>query len=183
MRFYLELPATTAVAEPAELWVRLVTPDGKKLLNHAEVDLAQPSQFASIDDSPAQPMHDEAIQLAASESLPNSSPAPRPLDLDDGWTIARPGEPAGGDARHVAASEWRTSSEPIPTVTQDVSRASRVSDSTSRARAAKLPAAPAPPYKRPTWTAERPTTANAALITDASKNASLRPRPSWSATR
>ena len=183
MRFYLELPAETAVAEPAELWVRLVMPDGNKLLTYAEVHLEQPSQFASIDDRPAQPMHDEAIQLAASESPPNSSPAPRPMDLDDGWTIARPGKPAGGDVADSPSSAWRASSEPIPITIRETRLASRMSDSTPHARAAKLPAAPAPPYKRPTWTAERPATANAAQISDASENASRRPRPSWSATR
>jgi hypothetical protein len=183
MRFYLELPAETNVVEPTELWVRLVTPNREKLLTHAEIDLTQPGQFASSSTRPSQPVRDDAIRLAASATPQRTSPEPRPAVLDDGWTIARPGEPASGEASNDEPSQWRTSSEPIPVMAQDTSRARREPDSTRQATDAPRLAPRESPYKRPTWTSERPSASNAVGAKDGSKNASQRQRPLWSATR
>jgi hypothetical protein len=184
MRFYLELPSETAVTDPAELWVRLVMPDETKLLTHAEVNLIQPSQFASMDDMPEEPVDDEAGQIAASVSPTRSAPEPRPMVLDEGWTIARPGEPAGSEEADIAESAWRASSEPILAVVQEATRASRVVESTRQSHTREQGSRPpAPAYKRPTWTADRPASSNSAQLTAPAKNGSPRPRPAWSATR
>jgi hypothetical protein len=184
MRFYLELPAQAKLTPPTELWVRLVPQDGDKLLTHAEVRLTQAGRFASTDREPASSNGKEAIQLASfTEQI--AAVAPRPaVDLADGWTIARPDDGVAVGTDTGPASEWRSSSETISVMPQAAYVTGQAADSRPEVRvAASAGAESRRPYKRPTWTADRPITMGAAKANTKPQRLSPPQRPSWSATR
>jgi hypothetical protein len=106
--------------------------------------------------------------------------------LEGDWSVARPGEPANlPSAEEVLTGGWRTSSEPITVVTQAsaiakpdapvVRQAQHVEDGNENK--------PAPAYKPPTWSPDRPS--ESALLSEIGepRDTGLRKRPAWSATR
>jgi hypothetical protein len=114
-RFHLELPADLPQHERTELWVRLVSDDGMKLLASAPVELHQAGTFASAPQTQHDGTHSSpVIQVNYEAPNPNAVRVPTtPSPSGDGWSIARPGEPQRLDeADHP--STWRPSTEPMP---------------------------------------------------------------------
>ena len=171
MRFYLELPPDTPVGEATQIWVRLVSSDGDKVLAYTEIQLDRPGQFASHLDRPA--ATDIPARIVS-----------RVIEGD--WTIARPGEPANlPTADEESSGGWRTSSEPIPVVVQASATAEAVSGPVQQAFHTEAATKPAPPvYKPPTWSPERhPTAASSDAVERQTVRRSVASRPSWSSTR
>lgn len=181
IRFYLELPEDAA-AESTQLWVRLLPSAGGKVLAHAPVDLRQPGEFTSRIDkkgNDAREITSEEPVTAAVYSEPTGGAPPDKSDLyDGGWTIARPGEPAGlPTAEDQSDGEWRASLEPPPPVvaaSKPARPTPRVHRPTTRLKAAKTAVTG---IRRPSgWSPDRPTY-SAAIVPPAAT------RPRWSATR
>lgn len=55
MEFHLELPAGTPTDVGTEFWVRLIRPEGGKVLEHVPVDLRQPGTFGALPEVDARP--------------------------------------------------------------------------------------------------------------------------------
>lgn len=198
IRFHLELPADTAATDASELWVRLLPRGGGKLLAHTEIDLLQPSLFSSKGDvvpsgivATAGDDADEAPVVAAvyeesayektdfEESSPTEGSPESGEMFDGGWTIARPGHPAGlAKNNDDDSSEWRASLEPPPTVTAHSTPARpkpRVSRPRESSKTREMAASKQP---KPTgWSPDRLNGSSASSPRTASS------RPSWSATR
>jgi hypothetical protein len=184
MRFYLELPAQTAPTEPTELWVRLMPQNGDKLLTHAQVLLAQVGEFSSTGSEPVESVANEAVELASFEGQTDAVLPQPAVDLANGWTIARPDSVVPIGAETSPASEWRATSETIPVVTRAAPATEQIVGSRPDIPAAAKAHSESPqPYKRPTWTAERPTTTDAAKARTKPQGISQPQRPLWSATR
>ncbi len=197
IRFHLELPADTAATDATELWVQLLPRGGGKLLAHTAIDLLQPNLFSSKgnempgDVLTAAGETDEAPVVAAvyedasydEPDIEKSSPMDvSPLNgemFDGGWTIARPGRPAGlANSDDDADSEWRASLEPPPTVTAH-SAAARPKPRVSRPREA-TETRDIVARKQPKPAGWSPDRSNASA---ASSSRTASARPSWSATR
>ncbi len=194
IRFHLELPSDSPAVDASELWVRLISSHGGKLLAHAAIDLQSPSRFSSKSEMPRQLDSEESPIVAAvyedagpeqsladepiEETLDNDVPPVKTEIFDGGWTIARPGQPAGlPDEVGEVKSSWRASLEPPPTVMAN-SEAARPKPRVSRPQettATRKVAAASPTPKRTAWSPERQVSA------DATRTAAA--RPSWSATR
>jgi hypothetical protein len=196
IRFHLELPADTAATDASELWVRLLPRGGGKLLAHTEIDLLQPSLFSSKAEAPSGILTaagdaDEAPVVAAvyEESADDETAVDQtsPTDVspvsgemfDGGWTIARPGHPAGLPKNNDDdSSEWRASLEPPPTVTAHSATAQpkpRVSRPRESAKTRDMASVKSP--KPAGWSPDRLNGSSANSPRTASS------RPSWSATR
>jgi hypothetical protein len=134
---------------------------------------------------------DEATAVAASHeevsydetAIEESSPADTsPVSgemFDGGWTIARPGHPAGLPKNvDDDNSEWRATLEPLPTVTAH-SAAARPKPRVSRLRETTETRnmAAAKPPKSAEWSPDRLPGSTANSPRSASS------RPNWSATR
>jgi hypothetical protein len=196
IRFHLELPPETPTTDGTELWVRLLQGRGAKLLAHAPIQLHEPSLFSSR--SEVGPKNDASSHLGPnSESLaagkdqnhdsgrqPDKEAMPggvASLDAeisDGGWTIARPGRPAGvAEAGMAETNDWRATLEPPPSVMASGATAKpkpRVSRPPQSRQARN--GASAKTLKRPPWSPERtPGTPG-----NVSRTAT---RPTWSATR
>lgn len=207
IRFFLELPADSAATEAKKLWVRLFSRRTGRLVADSAIDLSQPSLFSSRDGmtSSANSMvssHEEspvvtasfaehdgdveqvAVEEVAAEEDGDTGESREVAAIstgmfDGGWTIAKPGKPAGlPEAEEHAASEWRASSEPPPEVTS-TEVAVREKPRVSRPREAIIPQLePAPQtLTRRTWSPER----SGESAPRGSRTAGR--RPSWSATR
>jgi hypothetical protein len=197
IRFHLELPADTAATDARELWVRLLPRRGGKLLAHTEIDLLQPSLFSSkADVVPGDVLttsgyaDDAPVVAAVYEDVSDDEPAIEETSLTDvtpvsgemfdgGWTIARPGHPAGlPKSDEDDSSEWRASLEPPPMVTAD-SAAARPKPRVSRPRESTethdIAASKQP--KPIEWSPDRLKGSSASSPRTAAS------RPSWSATR
>jgi hypothetical protein len=190
MRFYLELPDDTLIGQATQIWVRLLPPDGAKLLAHAEVDLQRPGEFASdgggtprgVQDNPPEP------SAVTEDSTATWSNVATEL-IQSGWTTARPGKPESpndppetAQADSKGAGRWRTSTEVIPLASHTRSPAAgprAVKRANHSIDESTLP----PTYHRPTWTPDRPRTASASPDRVSRQGASHVQRPSWSATR
>jgi hypothetical protein len=182
LRFYLELPADTECTEPAEIWVRLMPADKDKLLTHAEINLAKPGKFSSHGEENGMLTLGEAVQAVDAKNSPNEAMQSTPLLAAEGWSIARPDGVA--QAESPASTEWRASSEPIFAVAQDASPASRGVGLVGENRDGALAHDAFPPqYKRPTWTPDRPDSADVLPAKITTESGSHPQRPSWSATR
>jgi hypothetical protein len=196
IRFHLELPPETPIAEGTELWVRLLQRRGAKLLAHAPIQLHEPSLFSSR--SEVGPKNDASSHLgpdpestAAGKDENPDSGRPHVKETisggvasvnseisDGGWTIARPGRPAGVAEAGVAESnDWRATLEPPPSVmasgatAKPKPRIRRPPESTQARNGAS-----ARTLKRSPWSPERtPGTPG-----NESRTAT---RPTWSATR
>jgi len=171
MRFYLELPPDTPIADNSQIWVRLVPPGRDKVLAHAPIQLDRPGQFAShVEEPTATPI---PVSIAANL-------------IESEWTIARPGQPANLPKKDDDPSGgWRTSSEPIPAVVQ-VSTAPEALSRPIQQVIHTDPVAPAPPpvYKPPTWSPDRQRITAQSNAGDGEANRqSVASRPAWSATR
>jgi outer membrane murein-binding lipoprotein Lpp len=157
IRFQIELPEDTPLPKASELWVQLVQ-DGSRVVAHAELDLQQPSTFASTDDeSPYQVAMEDRAVISAVYNDGGEVPPVRSEVLDAGWSIARPNEPAGipGEGE---SEEWRASSEPPPEAIATPRPASSVYSPKHRvARSTKSKSAWSPDrLGRPSRTATRP---------------------------
>ncbi|MCI0331812.1 MAG: hypothetical protein L0228_01135 [Planctomycetes bacterium] len=195
IRFHLELPSDSPAIDASELWVRLISRHGGKLLAHAAIDLQSASLFSSKSKMPPQQMDSEEPPIVAAvyddagpdhfladepieESLEGDIPPVETEIFDGGWTIARPGQPGGlPEENDEAKSSWRASLEPPPTVSAN-SEAARPKPRVSRPRETTetREAAASPTPKRTAWSPER-----RALSAESARMAKA--RPSWSATR
>lgn len=125
MRFQIELPEGTAVGENSQLWVRLVSSDGAKLLSHANVDLTKPGQFAS-NTNRIWPSEETVVAASyeepanpAEQNVPSADVA---ASLTEGhWAVAAPGQPSNlPEGFDTEAKGWRASNESIPPVMANV---------------------------------------------------------------
>jgi len=182
IQFNVELPPETSVAEVSEMWVRLLPHGGEKVLGHAAIDLQQPGEFNSHPDEEiaSEPSQENTVATAAYDELPANSP-PVESDLyDGGWTIARPGDPAG--ASKEPSSQWRASMEPPPTVVAD-GKPARPTPRVSRAAPRRHIAKPAGVTHKPGgWSPERARRRRPGALPQ-SPTATTAERPRWSATR
>ncbi|HEX2473177.1 MAG TPA: hypothetical protein VHK01_00440 [Lacipirellulaceae bacterium] len=187
MQFFLELPADTPIVDSTELWVRLVGHDASKTLAHADVDLAMPGLFASVEPTVPQtaPTSMPAIETVDENEM--SIPARIAASLVEGdWSIARPGEPANlRSPEELVNGGWRTSSEPIAVVAQATAVAAPARPVVQQASHVEDLADRQPPrtYKPPTWSPDRPCKVVTRPNDSARKEAALSKRPAWSATR
>jgi hypothetical protein len=195
IQFNLELPPETPAPSATQLWVRLLPRRGEKLLAHAEINLHEPSKFSSNAErrtgaSPAPGGEDAILLTAAStenalhgaapvddESQPRTTPAISSI-FDGGWTIARPGHPAGLTTHdNDATSAWRASLEPPPSVTANseaVMPMPRIRQPSESTESGDVAVAKKPEPR--SWSPERSANTTAADSQTAS-------RPTWSATR
>jgi hypothetical protein len=121
LRFRLELPGDAPLEAPTEIWVRLVTEQGEKLLASAPIDLRQPGGFASQPFVAASENQPGAAREVATASFQEDAghialAEPEAASGGDGWTIARPGLSAavGASVTQNQPPIWRASSEPLP---------------------------------------------------------------------
>jgi hypothetical protein len=179
--FNLELPTGTPVTTSNELWVRVVPQDGGKLLAKASVDLVQPGAFASRVEQPPQAPK-IAAQIADAAGVDTVLPASYTMSTagEDGWQLARPGEPANLPTETEALNGgWRAATQPLPEVvaqttpTEPSPREKRPKRESKTASANSVDRAAA-------WSPDRP--GETAKSTSASDGATQR-RPRWSATR
>jgi hypothetical protein len=195
IRFQLELPPETPAREATQLWVRLLPRRGEKLLAHAEIKLHEPSMFSSkperASDAPPAQRGPADISLAAAapdntfngvapvneESQPKSQSAGSAI-FDGGWTIARPGHPAGltTDGEDTT-NAWRASLEPPLSVIADGEaarpkpRVIRPRESTESGNADMIKT-----RKPKMWSPER-------SASSAARDSRTASRPAWSASR
>lgn len=182
MRFHIELPAGTTSTGTTELWVRMVTKNGEKSLNHAAIDLSQAGVFSSRADKlwPA-----EESVIAANYTEPASKPDAGKAERVNGsadvtasvsegsWAVARPGKPANlPDGVDEAGGGWKATSTAIPAVVASKLPAAskpgrRGSDESSKRTSDRT----AEVEQRPAWSPERTSSSSQAA------------RPVWSATR
>ena len=204
----LQLPTEVPADRPLELWVRLVTGEGEKVLAHTPLELDRPGQFASPiatptttverdDESvPAHTGPDPIRHAVVNESHPAGNSGGTLQQSD--WQTARPGEiaqPVGSQAQSV--SDWRTATQPIPAApeppiypTPQPRGGMVVRGSPDPARYGESPT-PAPDKPRPPkWSPDRPRNAGAATAArdDATGSPSIDhilppPRPVWSPSR
>jgi hypothetical protein len=125
--FPLQLPPGAPTSRPLELWVRLLPEDGEKVLARSMIDLSRDGQFASADVKPAPTSgkQRQPVELASAE-VPVEATTERPQrirsrhrnsrDLENGWTIARPGERPESQAAAKSASDWKIATRPVPEV-------------------------------------------------------------------
>jgi hypothetical protein len=128
MRFHLELPPEAPSDIPVELWARVISPDGTRLVCHVPINLQAAGQFTSM------PV-DEAVHFAAAESEPIADETPvdvvdrdavqpasytAPEPADGGWTIARPWEPGDSSVAKALGGEWRAATQTPPEVVASV---------------------------------------------------------------
>jgi hypothetical protein len=190
IRFHIELPEGTSVGENSQLWVRLVSSDGAKLLSHASVDLTKPGLFSSKA-SKIWPSEETVVAASYEEPVNPAEQAPPPADvattMNEGhWAVAAPGQPANlPEGFDTEAKGWRASNEPIPPVMANVADESpreslnklrdQIRHSQQEAASKKVAekAAEKAPVVRPGWAPERSGQAPQRVAT----------RPSWSATR
>lgn len=190
MRFLIELPEGTTVGDNSQLWVRLVSSDGAKLLSHASVDLTQPGQFASKTN---RVWPSEETVVAASYEEPvnpaeqNAPSADVATTLTEGhWAVAAPGQPSNlPEGFDTEAKGWRTSRVPIPPVMANFAEESpreslnklrdqiRHSQQEAASNKTAEKVAEKAPVVRPGWAPERAGQSPQRLAT----------RPSWSAKR
>jgi hypothetical protein len=195
IQFHLELPPDTPTSEETQIWVRLLKRGGAKLLAHADIKLGEPGLFSSRaetgrdDGKPFGAIRDAApmaataneegaiARQAGGRSLATGETAVNSEMIDGGWTIARPGQPAGipKDAA-TDNNDWRTSHEPPPSVTAS-SAAAKPKPRVSRPRESRGPRnltkakTPTPATWSPDRAGGTPGTVRTAT------------RPTWSATR
>jgi len=188
IQFNLELPADTPISKDTQIWVRLLQRGGAKLLEHADIKLEEPGLFSSRstdgreDAAPAgsgrgaAPMAATADEHGATTAQTGQAAIGSEM-IDGGWTIARPGRPAGmakdGEANN---SDWRASLEPPPSITVR-SPAAKPKPRVSRPReprsSGNLTKTKTP--KSATWMPDR--------SADAPTGVRTATRPTWSATR
>jgi hypothetical protein len=190
MRFRLELPADVRLDRPVELWVRLLHDDGEKLLASVPLDLREPRGFASAPFAPmleqAKPAAPVAVASAVVSAVAETDDSPYVamqflMNADDGWTIAKPGQPAISTKASRNEGEWRTATEPLPIV---VAAAPAKRPQIVAPAAIQAPAEsagnPAPPVWSPDRSGENPTAT-------ASRESSARQSPTalsgWSPDR
>jgi hypothetical protein len=158
LEFPLQLPPEAPTDRPVELWVRLLRTDGQKLLAHATIDLSRSGQFCSA--MPAVlPTVTHAIQIV--DSSPTAAGAPSAAIRKTDWQVARPDDPLSQVInQRETKSEWRTATQPIPSVLTAVERIA------SPQPVAAQPGPPKPTYrtgpaekqpspKAPDWSPER----------------------------
>jgi hypothetical protein len=123
MEFPLQLPAGTPIDQPLQIWARLVPTGAEKVLAHADVHLDQPGPFSSVRPHPvalrqqATPPVAEAAPDSATEKdqVVNDSVSLSTGDWD-GWQVARPDQVDDtSPSRQAPESQWRKSTQPIPT--------------------------------------------------------------------
>jgi hypothetical protein len=194
LRFHLELPPETPTLSGAELWVQLLQRRRAKVLAHTKIELSKPSLFSSRTERGARRdlpsvTHDErVVTVTGEESIPDHrivdaglQPAASQVNsgvFDGGWTIARPGQPAGiADDNSQANSIWRASLEPPPSVmVSGVAAKPTPPVSRSQEPIASQSQTPAKTSKPSPWSPNRNTSS-------ASSERTAFARPSWSATR
>jgi hypothetical protein len=180
--FNLELPAETPVTTNNELWVRVVPQEGGKLLAKASVDLVQPGAFASRVEQPPQAPK-IAAQIADAAGVDTVLPASYTMSTagDDGWQLARPGEPANLPTETEALNGgWRAATQPLPDVVAQKAPA-EPSLRANRPKREPETATVSSTGQKAAWSPDRP--GEAAKSTTASDGATQRRRPRWSATR
>jgi hypothetical protein len=186
MRFYLELPAETLISGSTELWVRLLPPDGTKLLTHADVNLQRPGEFSSEAAEPPTSSSQTSQIMAATTSTAeiSSDPLPTASNQDKGeWKTAGAGQ-LTELAVQPDTGQWRASTEPMPVVQSSFAAAvAPVSRPVQRATFSLTAAGMKSPrtYARPTWSPDRSTT-NVGESPAPSDSAVSR-RPVWSDKR
>jgi hypothetical protein len=195
IQFHLELPPDTPISEGTQMWVRLLKRGGAKLLAHADIKLSEPGLFSSRaqvgrdngmpsgssrDAAPMGATADEegtTANHAGGRSFATRDSAVNSEMIDGGWTIARPGQPAG-IPNDVAtdSSDWRMSHEPPPTVTAS-SATAKPKPRVSRPRESRTPRnlAKAKTPTPATWSPDR-----TGGTPDRVRTAT---RPTWSANR
>lgn len=192
MRFQIELPEGTTVGENSQLWLRLVSSDGAKLLSHANVDLTKPGQFASKSNR-IWPSEETVVAASYEESVnpaeQNIPPADAAITLTEGdWAVAAPGQPSNlPEGFNSEAKGWRASNESIPPVManvvgespreslnklRDEIRHSQQTTASNKNKVAEKVEEKAP-VVRPGWAPDRPGQSPQRVGT----------RPSWSAKR
>jgi hypothetical protein len=185
IRFYLELPADTPLGQPTQIWVRLLPREGGKLLNHAEIDLQNPGQFASVSIQPPDGRQHETPEWSARSATTAAATAVTSPLLDSDWSIARPGEPANVAAADTETGyEWRASSEPIAQPTPPVP--DPIEPTKTVQHAAHIDPAVSdvlPKYKRPTWTPDRSAAIAGTSSQPEGPYGRRSHRPAWSASR
>jgi hypothetical protein len=180
--FHLELPAEMPITAFNELWVRLLPSDGGKLLAKAAVDLTRPGTFGSEVTLPVQPPK-IASQIADAAGVDTVLPASYTMSSagEDGWQLARPGEPANLPSEaDILSGGWRAATQPVPEVV---------------AQSVPADTSPKQPMRTPNSTSEAATTATDAPAWSPDRTdrpaddlprtgaAFPRVRPRWSATR
>jgi hypothetical protein len=189
IRFHLELPSDSPAIEATKLWVRLVSRRSGKLLAYSAINVTQPGLFSSTDDGGPLDIHNDdagvitaMLEAAADEDVSashvsqTSATVPSRDIYDGGWTIAKPGQPAGlPPSEDEANSDWRASLEPPPLAMAD-SVAARPKPRVSRARESRPQREPSPRKvaKNAGWSPNRDATARYSRTAD---------RPTWSANR
>jgi hypothetical protein len=164
IQFHVEVPEDTPLPASSELWVQLLPREGDRIVTHADIDLQQPSSFASQDvESPYEVAANEHPVIAAVYNEGSELPPVESEVLDAGWSIARPNEPAG-IAGAADAEEWRATSEPPP-------EAIAIPSPSMRAETPKRRVAVPKSGKSP-WSPDR-----------AGQSLRTATRPSWSANR
>jgi hypothetical protein len=158
LEFPLQLPPGAPTDRPVELWVRLLRADGQKLLAHATIDLSHPGQFCSALPAALPPVA-QAVQIV--DSSPTAVNTPSAAIRKTDWQVARPDGPLNDITNQSEAkSEWRTATQPIPSVPTAVERIA------SPQSAVPPPAPPKPTYRTeaaekrpapraPEWSPER----------------------------
>jgi hypothetical protein len=121
MRFRLELPPDVRLDWPVELWVRLLHDDGEKLLASVPLDLREPRGFASTPFAPILDQTKPAAPVVVASAVAATDDSPYLamqflMNADDGWTIAKPGQPAISAKASRNEGEWRMATEPLPIV-------------------------------------------------------------------
>jgi hypothetical protein len=196
LQFHLELPPGTPVGQPVQLWVRLKTDIGHKLLANVPLDFQRPGGFASVpfQSSPGESQQAPvAVRVVDAANVTHHSSKSFTPNAGDGWTIARPGETGSAAVRGPAAdSEWRASSQPIPMAVTPLATVQPTPDLRSLAESVAQPAGPA---QRPTvargplaaapWSPDRQDNEKVAVRPPIERlNAAVAPSGSpWSPTR
>jgi hypothetical protein len=180
IQFHLELPPEVPVDAVVQLWVRLLPRHAEKVLAHADLHLAEPSNFSSLAEPPVPhslPQDEPAAALALNAPANPLRQVHTELAGSD-WSTAKPGEPATLPQEN-ANGQWRASSEPVPPVIA-MSPPARPSPSIKqRATQPRSVSSSKNIAKPPSWAADR----SAASSEAARRTASMPARPRWTPTR